>query len=348
MDFGSLLKSLIGIPQQGGGSSGDEAPAFHPGVPLTLGNPGAPTPMNAPPAPTPGLGSALSGLFPVQAPQAPQGPAGDAIGQDVTVEHAPVFHSQVHGHNILGMIGDAFLAQAGRPLQYAPHVQQMQDAEALQNLTTNPDQAIRRLAQENPEMALRLYNSHSDDTRQQAIADAQIRAAQDTHEGIGRSRIGSLVSTMNAQNYDQVRQHVNTVAGQYGVDAPDLPSTYDEKAVNSALNAFVPVPTQDQLDSRELYRAQMMQYRRDSLQSREQIAAANRGAANSRASGAQAGADRRTRITTDAANGRSAAGVAETHYGHNLTYKVQAGRNTRGNVTIQRNAAGDVIGIIRH
>lgn len=350
MDFGTLLRSLLGVPPQSGSPSPGEAPAFQPGTQFTLGNPGPATPLNTPPAPTPGLGSALSGLFPVQAsPQAPQGPQGTSDSGEAVVEHNPVFHSQVHGHNLLGILGDAFLAQAGRPLQYAPRVQQAREAEALQNLTSNPDQAIHRLASVNAPVALQLYNSHSDDARQQAIADAQVRAAGDVHQQIGYARLGSILSTANPQNYSRVRDIANTVAQQYGIDMPvDLPQTYDEKALDNARNAFVPVPTQEQQDARDFYRQQMMTYRRDSMASREQIAAANRGAANTRAAGAQAGATARTNITTNAANGRAARGLAETARGNNLRYKAAGARQQRRNLVPQFDAAGNLVGVTAH
>lgn len=136
----AILQSLMagGLPQQQQANQSQvAAPQLHPILQQANPNNAAPLAGQVGPtlAPQPQVDD--GGDIPVQGTQrlAPQKLPGGFMAAGHT------------GANILGALADAFLVQGGAKPMYAPHVQQLKEAQALQNFDTNRPEALNRWAQ---------------------------------------------------------------------------------------------------------------------------------------------------------------------------------------------------------
>lgn len=73
--------------------------------------------------------------------------------------HKGMFGTKGTLRNILGLVGDAFLVQAGKHPIYAAKREQERQQDALSGFTDNPMAALERLAQANPDAAQSMYGS---------------------------------------------------------------------------------------------------------------------------------------------------------------------------------------------
>ncbi len=78
--------------------------------------------------------------------------------------------------DILGVLGDAFLMQSGNRAMYRPIRDKEKMADAMVGFTQNPQAAIERMANENPEMAAKMY----EDWQNNQVKQAQMQSLQDT------------------------------------------------------------------------------------------------------------------------------------------------------------------------
>jgi hypothetical protein len=209
---------------------------------------------------------------PAQAP-APVAPAQDsqAVPADIVASGTRLPASQYHtgllhgsfgvghtGGNILGMLGDAFLTQAGRAPQYAPRLMQAREAEALQNYGSNPDDALKLYSQVNPIDALRQYGIRRDDDRQQSAADSVIADQKQNRELKTRGVVGAMINASNEKTFPDMIKRAQAYASANGLDET-LPSDLDSaKAWASGSDS---IGDQNKNAALEAYRAQMMDYR---------------------------------------------------------------------------------------
>lgn len=148
------------------------------------------------------------------------------------------------GGNILGLLGDAFLAQAGRPAQYAPRLQQRREAEALQGFTQDPMGGAEALGQVNTEAGRDMYGDVvTAQTRQQAQA---LREAHELEARRTRAHqiAASLAASADESTWPRVRQAILSTFRSRNVE-PDveIPESWDA-AQRTVLESFGITPDQ--------------------------------------------------------------------------------------------------------
>lgn len=149
------------------------------------------------------------------------------------------------GGNILGLLGDAFLAQAHDPAQYAPRLQQLRESEALQNYSSDPMQALQQYSQVNPQGALPAYNQLLDNNRQQALAANTIQTGNQQRQDLADKRGYALLGAATADNYPQVKAQYEKYYAGKGMEPPvDLPGTFDGAKLKALQMAGIPAPDQ--------------------------------------------------------------------------------------------------------
>jgi len=175
-----LLGAALGVPQAA------EA------APVATGAPVQASPLPVPPGVTAPAGGAVAAPEPdiqvtnnhIPPPNLRQG-----------IVHGGLFGLGHTGGNILGILGDAFLTQAGHAPQYAPRLQQAREAEALQDFQTDPVGALQKYGMINPQDMLHQTDVMHDNQRQQAAADSVI--ADNTQNRYLKTR-GVLAGMANA------------------------------------------------------------------------------------------------------------------------------------------------------
>lgn len=172
-------------------------------------------------------------------------PVDDGGDIAVTGGFPPVTHRGMFGlhgttRDILGVLGDAFLAQAKQPAVYGPKRHQEREADALRGFANDPLAAIGRYTKEDPEGGLDAYNKFDTQSRLS-------RAADEDYTGKVVDRATRLLGAATPENYPAIRDQVKRYASVRGVTLPfDLPDVYDEKAIAAARQSGV--PTNQQID----------------------------------------------------------------------------------------------------
>lgn len=249
-------------------------PMLLPQIAALLGNPQALAQLQG----NPQAGGAVPSPVPGAVPPQPQVPD---PGQDITVAGTPIAPSPYHqglvrkgffsagktGGNILGAIGDAFLTQAGRAPQYAPKLQQIREADALENYGSDPTGALDRLMMVNPSEAVKGYDTYTDNKRLDTAAGERTRGADLDYENAVRGRVGSMLYASNAKTYPQMLARARAYAQSKGVDLGDLPETFDD--AQAWARGDVPVGSQIQLNDMRDYRAQSNAVREQTAASRD-------------------------------------------------------------------------------
>lgn len=139
------------------------------------------------------------------------------------------------GGNILGMLGDAFLTQAGRQPQYAPRLFQQREAEALQDYGNTPDSqaaALNKLMMINPSAAVQGFNELNTRTRQGTAAEDVHNAALEAMTNQGRNILGGMFNVAtDPKSFAAILKQAQGVKDRYsnmGIDLGDLPSSPEE------------------------------------------------------------------------------------------------------------------------
>jgi len=173
------------------------------------------------------------------------------------------------GGNILGALGDAFLVQAGHAPRYAPRLREARMAEAMENYTTDPLEAIQRLGAIDPKMAAELQNQRLDNERQQAVTDATIMSRQDDYEGNTHSRAGALIGAATESTYPAMRKRYYDYYNARGIEPLfELPENYDIDALSSLAQGYIDPTKQATLESQAAYRAALIEQRGEAEEGR--------------------------------------------------------------------------------
>jgi hypothetical protein len=146
----------------------------------------------------------------------------------------------IHGtlRDIIGGLGDAFLVQSGNKPLYSIQRQQEKEGDAMRDFVSNPLAAVQRLAQENPELAAKIYDDYQQTSRVGRDADEK-------YTGTVTDRALRLLAAANKDNYPQIKDQITRYLGARGVTLPfDLPDAYDEQAISGIRQAAVPVNQQ--------------------------------------------------------------------------------------------------------
>ena len=141
------------------------------------------------------------------------------MAQDKPV-HKGMFGLKGTARDIIGAIGDAFLVQGGAKPMYQQRRQMERESDALQGFVDNPLAAIERMAQENPEAALEMYNDFATQERYKTQEARQRRDSDDDYTDRVLQRAGNLMAAANDGNRSQVSAQVENYLKAKGVTSP--------------------------------------------------------------------------------------------------------------------------------
>jgi hypothetical protein len=196
---------------------------------------------------------------PQAAPQEPEQPDIVVPGNDLPrpkrrlgLVHGGTFQMGRTGGNILGLLGDAFRAQAGLDPAYAPRLQQARDSEALENYSSDPLAALQQLTMTNPGAALPAFNQYYDNQRQDKATNSLIADRTDAREDSARNAAASILYASNEKTFPAALARAKAFAERRGVDTSDFPSTFED--AKSWGRGSVPVDKQENLDALTEYR----------------------------------------------------------------------------------------------
>lgn len=209
----------------------------------------------------PAIQQALTQPNSMAAGQAPM----ESQGEDMVAEARPIHKGifGIHGtaRNILGVLGDAFLTQAGRNPIYAPARDREKMSDALggsEDFVTNPLAAIQRFIKAGyPEQAQQLYSSHVQDTQRQTAQSIAMQEAQYKAQQRAAALLGSIKP--DGSNYARVKELHDNYLKVHGIQPTvPLPDTYDPAAIAEARYSAYPVSQQIDDESTRDYRAKMV------------------------------------------------------------------------------------------
>ena len=150
---------------------------------------------------------------------------------------------QPHHTTTLGKIADLGLALLGFPLlPFTRHVQRENMQEAMQNFTTNPLETIQRIAKipGHEKQALDMYEKYTDDQAR----DSQVAALNEQRKEHYRDRVGAMLGAVTPDNAGALLPKIRSYAQAMGLNADDVPSSYDKDQINLYRMGAVPVDNQ--------------------------------------------------------------------------------------------------------
>lgn len=161
--------------------------------------------------------------------------------------------------NFWQALGDQLLMHWGNKPLFQQRLNQENMQRAMEGFTQEPLEAIRRVAQINPNAAWQLYNQYSDNARADRIAGRQEDVAGEKY----LTRVGGMLNAIRSAKdpvtaYRQQMPIIRRYAEARGVDLTGLGDDYDENAISSFIMGGV--SPEDQLRMEAL-----AQYRRDRL-----------------------------------------------------------------------------------
>lgn len=209
--------------------------------------------------------AALLGQGGMGQPQ-PQAPDPSSDGGDIVVPggalpepkrrlglvHGGTFQIGRTGGNILGLLGDAFRAQAGLDPSYGPRLQQARDSEALENYSSDPLTALQKLTMTSPGAALAGFNQYYDNRRADKTASSLDQDRNDEREDKTRNAAASFIYAANEKTFPQALARAKAFLQSRGGDASDLPTTFED--AKAWASGSVPVGTQQNLAALTDYR----------------------------------------------------------------------------------------------
>lgn len=148
--------------------------------------------------------------------------------------------------NLLGVLADTLILHYGGKPVYGPMFQQQMFGEAMQGFQKDPEEAIARMRQVNPELAWRMHQQHIDNTRQQAAVDAQTRYNDFRYKDAVQERISRMIGALTPENYGVLLPRIQAYTQAKG-ETVDLPDVYDADALS--LHRLGGVSVDDQMDN---------------------------------------------------------------------------------------------------
>jgi hypothetical protein len=180
-------------------------------------------------------------VLPNAQPTSVPGSAPDPVQPDIAVSNRHIDPMTLHqgllggmfagghtGGNILGLLGDAFLTQAGKAPQYAPRLQQAREAEALKSFDTDPSGALSNLMQINAPLALNQENVLADNNRQQAASNSVIQDQTLARQLKGRNIVAGMIYASNPGTWPAFKAKIKREAERHGLDPADVPDDMAE------------------------------------------------------------------------------------------------------------------------
>lgn len=198
---------------------------------------------------------------------------------------------------------DNFLVNMGGKPVREQRIKEDNMRAAMEGFTSDPLNAIRRIAQINPEAAWTLYDKYLDNTRADSIAKRQEDVASMKYMG----RLGGMLRAIQtskdpADQYTRMLPNIKRYAERYGLPLEDLPEEYNDEVINAYVMRNVDVEDQirqEQLDAYRTSRLNQMQQSIDNTNEyrQERLKDFDNAEAGRNARAAQAEAGRNTRAT---------------------------------------------------
>lgn len=232
-----------------------------------------------------GLPSGLAQADPAAAIQAGAvpPPQGGPVSTDIAVTGKPIPDSQYKdrqgilanlfpgtfragstGGNILGALKDGFLIQSGHNPMYAPKLDQLRQSEALADFNSDPEGSLKRLAQIDPDAAMKGYQQLYANRRADEALDLQRDTAKDAHAVKQRSlddavndRIAAALGMpgLNSDSYAKLLPQLKAIYQRTGAQPYfDLPDTFDQGAIDSIRYGSIKPKDQISLQDQRNYR----------------------------------------------------------------------------------------------
>lgn len=173
--------------------------------------------------PAKGAGFFPTGVMTTPPINAPVDPMGGLPTEDVFVSAL-----KPKKRNLLEILGDAVLIHGGMSPMFAQNKKEDNLQAAMEGFTTEPLEAIRRIAQVDPKAAWTLYNQHQDNVR----ADEQAASLRDDRRERGYNRIGAMLGAARPETWEKMRPVIERYAQSRGIDVADLPTEYDPDALD--------------------------------------------------------------------------------------------------------------------
>lgn len=220
------------------------------------------------------LGGNMPGFQGLQVEQdMPQG----GVGEDIVassrqpLEHKGMFGLSGTPRNILGLLGDAFLVQAGKDPLYQGVRQAERYGDAMLNFEDDEVGSIAKARAVDPKRAGEDWKQYQDNTianlkeaREAAkmgfdIANATEKQAWDRykHQGEVLDRASRIFHgpAVDAESYPHIKKLYEQYLSEQGVSSPvSLPDTYDANAVQRAISQGLSIEDAAQLKGNEAYR----------------------------------------------------------------------------------------------
>lgn len=188
------------------------------------------------------------------------------------IDRRGMFGVRGTARDIIGVLGDAFLTQAGRNTVYAPRRQMEREADAQQEFTHDPMSAIERLSRENPAAARDMFN----DYQLNQVRQRQQRAADTLFENTTHDRATRLFQGVTEQSWPRVRQQALNYYSARGLTPPvEIPESFDQGFVDMLRSSAVPTDRQIDDDALADYRSEGLNVRRQAINAANTRAAAS-------------------------------------------------------------------------
>lgn len=217
-------------------------------------------------------------------------------------EHKGMFGVKGTLRDVLGLVGDAFLVQGGRNPMYQPKRQQERESDAIQGYAQDPVAALERLAEINPQAAMKAFEQLSvQQARQQAQTqrEAEFKAGskkraleeQQLQEKVVSSQldnIGRAISSPSAKkNWPRMKENLYQNMINLGLEdyAELLPDEWNEdigKTFMDPAKLQTLLQQSRSLESRERIAGQSDATRRLGIRTSANTAAMNEAGRNAR------------------------------------------------------------------
>jgi hypothetical protein len=157
-----------------------------------------------------------------------------------------------HSPTILGALADAFLQSRGLGPAFAQNREMANMQEALQNMTTDPLQAIKRVAKirGHADDAFKMYNTYVDNKRTQDNLDRQNKIIDLRNDDYINQMVAGMMNRANPDTWSQMRDLAikRAQARGYTGDIDSLiPEQYDPDSINYMVAGVIKPKDQEKL-----------------------------------------------------------------------------------------------------
>lgn len=148
--------------------------------------------------------------------------------------------------SFLEKLGDAVLVYDDEEPAFANATRERNMRSAMEGFTQDPINAIRRISQIDPKLALELHERYTDNSRQERSVKRQEQLFDFKLEEAVVDRVANAMGAATPETWAQMRQQMINYAKNKGVTLPyDIPEVYDENAINFIRYGELPIVKQE-------------------------------------------------------------------------------------------------------